>query len=168
MNANDLRGRAVVTLTNATKVGEVDDVLFDPEYREILGFRIKTSGGLIKHREAVPRENLSAIGADALTVAGPDSINSEDRFDQLLGAVTLKQVDGTKVVTESGQLLGVVRAVEIDDAVQNVLGYVLSGSLWERVRHRQPYFAADKVLRVGDAGIMIVADATAQEIEQQS
>lgn len=41
MKASDLKGRAVVTLTDAAKVGTIDDILFDAEYRAVLGFRVK-------------------------------------------------------------------------------------------------------------------------------
>lgn len=161
MKASDLKGRAVVTLSNAAKVGTVDDVYFDAQYRTVLGFRIKK--GAFSHREAVIRANVSSIGADALTVASPDVINNEDRFAELAGAATLGKVDGTKVVTESGHLLGVVKELELDDDIRSVLTYTLDASLIDRLRHREPQISGQQVLRIGEGGIMIVANSAAGE-----
>ncbi len=166
MNARDLTRRAVVNLANAQKVGEVDDILFDAAYRQVLGFRVKMSGGgIFGHTEALPRDNVSAIGRDALTIGSPDAINDEDRFAELAHAVTLKQAEGTKVVTEDGHLLGTVSALQIDDDAHTVLSYVLAGSMWERLRHNEPSFPADEVLRIGDNGIMIVSNAAGQQLQ---
>src|SRR5581483_9070423 len=98
MKASEITGRAVVTLSNAEKVGHVGDVLFDADYRRIVGFRIKR--GAFSRAEAVPRESVTAVGQDAVTVSGPDAINAEDRFGELAGAASLEQARKTKVVTE--------------------------------------------------------------------
>ena len=91
MQANELKGRAVVVLSNAEKVGQVEDVLFDAPFRQVLGFRVK-KGGLLGKTEALPRESVTSIGADALTVPSQEMINDETRFAQLAGASTLSQV----------------------------------------------------------------------------
>ena len=49
MQANELKGRAVVVLSNAEKVGQVEDVLFDAPFRQVLGFRAQ------ERRPAWPR-----------------------------------------------------------------------------------------------------------------
>src|SRR5688500_12326432 len=41
MLANDLKRRGVLALSNAEKIGQVEDVLFDAQYRQVLGFRVK-------------------------------------------------------------------------------------------------------------------------------
>jgi uncharacterized protein YrrD len=119
MQASELKGRAVVVLANAEKVGQVEDVLFDAPFRQILGFRVK-KGGLLGKTEALPRESVTSIGSDALTVASPEMINDEERFAQLGGAATLGKVIGTKVVSESGQLLGTISQLVIDYDARSV------------------------------------------------
>ena len=104
MKASDLKGRAVVVLSDAVKVGHVDDLLFDAQYREVLGLRVK-KGGLLSESEALLRSNVASVGADAVTVPSPDVINAENRFQELTGAATLTQAQGTRIVTEGGTLL---------------------------------------------------------------
>ncbi len=163
MKASDLKGRAVVTLADAAKVGQVDDVLFDAAFRQVLGFRVKK--GTFGHTDAVTRANVSAVGADALTVPSPEVINAEDRFAELAGAATTSQAHGTKVVTEGGDLLGAIVELELDDEARTVLTYTLDAPLLDKLRHRVPSFNATQVLRLGEGGIMIVPDALAAQVQ---
>ena len=162
MKATDLKGRAVVTLADAAKVGQVDDVLFDAAFRQVLGFRVKQ--GTFSHTEAVTRANVAAVGADAPTVPSPAAINAEDRFAEIAGAATTTQAHGTKVITEGGDLLGTIAELELDDEARTVLSYTLAAPLLDKLRQRVPTFDAAQVLRLGEGGIMIVPDALAAEV----
>lgn len=157
MKASDLKGRAIVTLSDAAKVGQVDDVLFDAEYRRVLGLRVKK--GHFDKAEAVSRDNVTAVGADAVTVPSPDVVNAEDRFAELSGATPLSRARGTKVITEGGDLLGTIDEIELDDQAHAVISYTLSAPLWDRIRGREPRITAAEVLRLGEGNIMIVSNA---------
>lgn len=165
MLARDLKGRAVLTLSDATKVGTIDDVLYDAEFRQVLGFRIKKS--TFSGAEALLRENVASVGRDAVTIATPEVINTENRFPSLANAATEGQGRGTKVVTEGGEFLGTVEDLEIDDQAQTVIGYLLTTSLIDRLRHRQPEIQAQQVVRLGAGGIMIVPDSVAEAVHSQ-
>lgn len=162
MQANELKGRAVVSLASANKIGQIDDVLFDAAYRMVLGFRVKR--GLLHRAEALPRASVKAVGKDAITVADESAVNSEDRFAELAGALTLARAQGTKVVTEGGELLGLVSAITLDDEAQRVVSYQLEVPLIDRLRHRVPEVRAEDVLRFGESGIMIVPDSARDQI----
>lgn len=164
MQASDLEGRAVVTLTDAAKVGSVDDVLFDAQYRRVLGFRVKK--GLIG-KEAVPRTSVQSVGADALTVSTPEALNSENRFAELAGATSLKDITDTKVVSEGGDYLGTVRGVELDDEAEYVVAYTLSAPLMDRIRHKEPRIRADMVQQIWSGGIMTVPNEVAASLQSQ-
>ena len=167
MQASDLKGRAVVALSNAEKIGQVADVLFDAPFRAVLGFRVK-KGGLLGQTEALPRDSVTSIGVDALTVPSPDVINDEDRFAELAHAATLNQVERTKVVTEGGELLGTIAHLEIDEDARRVTSYALASSLLNRVlRHEDELIKADEVLRLGEGGIMVVANAVGTRLHVQ-
>jgi len=157
MQAQELKGREVLALSNAEKIGQVEDVLFDAQYRQVLGFRVKR-GSLFGKAEAIPRESVTSIGADALTVQRPDAMNDEERFTDLAHASPLSRVEGTKVVTEGGELLGTIAHLEIDAEARKVTAYVLSSSLKDRVmRHGPESVWTHEVIRLGEGAIMTVA-----------
>lgn len=160
MNAKDLLGLAVITLSNAHKVGAVDEVLFDPEYRQVLAFRVK-QGGLMRHEEAVPRGEVTAIGDDAITISAPSAVNHLDRYPALADARTLNDLTHTKVVTEGGSMLGTVAEVRLDAQARIVERYVLDTSLLERLRREEHAILPDQIVRLGQENIMIVRDVPA-------
>ena len=162
VKASDLKGRAVVTLSDAIKVGRVTDVLLDAAYREVLGFRIKA--GTFRRPEAVSRTNVTGVGHAAVTVRSPDVINVEDRLSALAGAVTLSRARGTKVVTEGGELLGTISEIELDAEARTVTAYRLAPRLGDRLRRREPRIEARQVLRLGEGGLMIVPNSVAESV----
>jgi uncharacterized protein YrrD len=162
MNASDLKGRAIVTLSDAAKVGQVDETLFDSQYRTVVGFRIST--GVFHPNEAVLRSQVSAIGADAITLPNPSALNHEDRFPELQNAVTLGRVVGSKMVTPGGELIGTVSAVTVDDQAQNVVGYTLATSILDRMRHGKPQIGVGEVTSVGADGIMLITESAADAV----
>ncbi len=62
MRADELNGRAVVVLSTAEKIGQVDDVLFDAQFRQVLGFRVKKGRGCSARRRGAARGSVTAIG----------------------------------------------------------------------------------------------------------
>ena len=167
MQADELKGRGVLALSNAEKIGQVEDVLFDAQVRQVLAFRVKR-GGLFRKAQALLRDSVTSIGAAALTVQGPDVINDEDRFTDLAHASTLSQVKRIQVLTESGELLGTVAHLEIDDDARKVTGYGLSSSLRDRVmRHDTESVKADEVIRLGEGGVMVVPDAVVARLQAE-
>lgn len=165
MHASDLRGRAVVTLADAAKVGTVDDVLFDAQYRRVLGFRVKKS---LMGKEAVPRTKVQSVGADALIISVPEAVNAEKRFTELASATSLKDFTGTKVISEGGDYVGTIRDVELDSMAEFVVAYLLSAPLLDRMRHREPQIRADAVLCVGAGGIMTVPNEVAMNLQSRT
>ena len=167
MRANELKGRGVLALSNAEKIGEVDDVLFDAQFRQVLGFRVKR-GGLFGKAQALLRDSVTSIGAAALTVQSPDAINDEERFADLAQASTLSRVERTQVVTESGEVLGSIAHLEIDDDGRKVTAYTLSPSWRDRVLgHATEAIKADEVIRLGEGGVMVVPDAVGARLQAE-
>jgi uncharacterized protein YrrD len=159
MRAHDLKGRAVLTISDATKVGEVDDVLFDASGRNVMAFRIR--GGPIGHRAALERDRVAAVGPDAIMVSEASAVNDFKRLPALADALRLDKLRGTKVLTSGGELLGRVWDLEIDSDARRVVAYVLRGSLMLRLTNRRPVIPVGHVSHIGGAAIVVVGDTTA-------
>src|SRR5436309_488109 len=66
MKASELRGRAIVSLAEAQKLGEVDDVLLAPGQSRVAGLRIKH--GLFGPTQYLPSGDIYSVGPDAITI----------------------------------------------------------------------------------------------------
>ena len=71
-------------------------------------------------------------------------------------------------IDRSGELLGTIAHLEIDDDARTVTAYVLSSSFRDRVmRHDAETIKADEVVRLGEGGVMVVADAVGARLQAE-
>ncbi len=159
MNAKDLRGFTVVSLREGNEVGTVDDLLFDAQFRTVLGFRLAH----VEHyaTPVIVRSNVAAIGHDVITVSSLDDIMDLAQHPELQTAVDLEHITGTKVVSDKGEVLGTIDDVELDDAGQTARAYFLSRSFLERLgQQEQQKILVDRVIQVGTGGLVTVTSPT--------
>jgi uncharacterized protein YrrD len=158
MNAKDLTGFAVVSLREGNKVGTVEDLLFDAQFRTVLGFRLEHDAQYAT--PVIVRSNISAIGHDVITVSSLDDVTDLAQHPELQTAIPLDQISGTKVVSDKGDVLGTIDDIELDDAAQTAQAYLLSRSLLERLGQQQHKILVDRVIQVGTGGLMTVTSPT--------
>ena len=108
MDASMLKGMAVVAIAEGTRLGRIDEVLFDPAERRAAGLRLRGNG----HRRTVPYAEVRSVGADAVMVAS-EQIGQLPDTDGTAGLVGLRRLGHLKVVDEAGTFLGIVGSVEI-------------------------------------------------------
>jgi len=111
----DLTDLPVVSNTAAREIGRVKEVLFDPGANALFGFVVSPA-----ERELplllVPLEGIRSIGKDAitiesLTVAGPFEENLQAQEISAAGGYR----EGMNVMTESGQSVGKVDTVTVNE-----------------------------------------------------
>jgi len=162
LKASELKGRAVVALSDGATLGYVDDVLFDASYRRVLGVRVKK--GMLGHGMVVPRAVVVTVRPEAVTVPGPDTLITDNQGAEAAAAVTLSQTRGTKVVSKGGARVGTIMNIEMDDQAHVVTGYHLSVPGRHHLGRQERLMGAGQVLRVGEGGVMIVPDAVGQAL----
>lgn len=135
MWTTELRGRAVVSLLEAKKVGSVMDVFFRPQMGEIAGFAVSTGGGLAAHlpggsgdKRLVNIADVKAIGQDAVTIRDQSVLARPEQATELRDLPSAERVIGLKVVTEGGKLIGKVADIFIDPAARVVMNYRVRSS----------------------------------------
>lgn len=110
MNIAEILGRNVMDLSTATTIGRVDDIIIDPATRRVTAFRV----GKTKNPNVwLPFASLTALGADALTIAD-DTQLVEQPADAGPGIADTKVIGG-RVLTEQGREIGPLNGIDIDD-----------------------------------------------------
>ena len=176
IRATGLRGRAVVDMDAAEKLGRIDTIIIDPDARQVAGFRLSRGGSLLGNEAhtTLPATAVYAIGPDVITVRHTTNLNDDTaRFEQL---PRITDVIGRKVVSRDGRLLGVVDDVLISGPDGRIVGYHLADSdvmarlesLFVNRRHRRgSYIRADSDLRAGRELIVVPEDAVSTWEEDQ-
>lgn len=179
IRATTLRGRSVVDLDAATKLGQIEELILDLEGRHVAGLVVTQGQALLgeRHERVLPASLVNAIGPDAVTVhGGQDQDVVDDRLD---GLPWLSAIIGRKVVSHDGRLLGVIGDVLIAPEDGSIMGYALGGhhpagrleELFGGAHETNGgYVRADAELRVGPDLIVVPDDAvvTDGELDDQA
>ncbi len=138
-------GHKVVSSSDASTVGKVKGFVVDPASRSVVAIRLKkTDSG-----DTLRWSDLTAFGADAVTVTGADLIGEPD---ESVAALTDKdhKVLGKRVLTSAGDELGSVKDVDFDPDSGSVLALVLKDSA---------DVAGSRLLGVGSYAVVVRAES---------
>jgi uncharacterized protein YrrD len=162
MKASELRGRAIVSLDQAEKIGAVDDLLLDFGTNEVREFTVRP--GLLGGTKYIRAQSIRNVGPDAITI--PDRSVLEDqglRASDSPQLASLSGLLGSKVVSEQGALLGTLGDVVLDSSGLRVACFEMSGNLWDKLTGSEKTFNAMPGIRMGSQ-LVVVPDAIAQEL----
>jgi sporulation protein YlmC with PRC-barrel domain len=110
MKASDLKGMAVISLGEGTKLGEVDQPLFDLPNRRICALHVKGDSGIA----VLPFEAIERIGDDAITVVTSRVTQTPGIDSSGQGLLDLEALRKLKIVNQDGTFLGKLSDVEFD------------------------------------------------------
>ncbi len=117
MDAEALKGKAVVAVADAAKLGYVEDILFDVQGLQAAALQVRGSD----HTLAIPFAKIKHVGPDAITVDSSQvtqAVSKGDTFSALPGLGALKKL---KVVDEAGTFLGMVAGLDLDPETGRLL-----------------------------------------------
>jgi uncharacterized protein YrrD len=122
----DLRGKKIVSVTNGEIIGEVVDVLVDPQERHIAA--LVTSKGNLFRRETqmLSREDITVIGKHVILSSRPDVVRNQEDFgasDQWIAVSD--HLRGNDVVTNDGTRIGRLQDIIVNPN-GDIIGYALT------------------------------------------
>ena len=109
MNASDIKGKAVISIANGTRLGRVEDVLFDPQSLAIAAFRVSAVG----QQAVIPFGQVHSVGSDAVMVPGDDVAQWITTSSAAEGLISLDDLKHRKIVDDAGTFLGTPAAIEV-------------------------------------------------------
>jgi len=149
----ELRGLAIVDVSQGRRIGRADEVLISPSSGRLLGFVMKGIGVLRRRERVVEMADVRSIGPDAITVddaavahslrSAPDDLRAARRGDRVL--------IGKRVVTQAGRVVGTVSDCMINEGRARVSGLLLGSGLFGR----GDMVSADRILSIGPDAIVL-------------
>lgn len=161
---SDLRGLAVVTLSDGKKVGTCDDFYFDPATQQVYALRVKT--GLFGHR-ALLVTDINGIGKDAITTDNEGRLLNESENKRLSTLIFGQDLLTYKVMSASGTLIGTIGNVLLatdTPTTPRLTAFELAGGLREHLSRRYLTFPAKQVVSYG-ADVLVIPDEVARSLQ---
>jgi sporulation protein YlmC with PRC-barrel domain len=174
MKFSELKGRAVVDLDDARKIGEVEDLMVESHGHSIVSLKVRT--GLFRAAKLVPVADVKNVGADAVTIsaganpapipadmANPTASGNADQSAQQQSTssqsaegsqplIEITSILGSKVVTDTGTMVGELSDAMVDWVDLKITGYeVREGGLFAKPHE----FAATPEVTYGNKMITI-------------
>ncbi len=110
MNANDLKDMAVVSLEEGTKLGRVEQPMFDLAARQLGALQVKGGDGTF----ILPFAQIQSIGTDAITVTSSQVTQTPSSGGQTDALLDLQALKKLKIVDQAGTFLGTLSDVDVD------------------------------------------------------
>lgn len=157
MNASQINGLPVVTVSGGEDVAEVRDVIYSPEAGRLVGLTLNKRGFFSgRRREVLPAEAIHAIGRDAVMIADESKlVLPADAPDDVARPEMGRNVLGDDVLTEGGVSLGTVRDLALTvGSSGEVVGYEI-----EKASGGKGYIPLPAQLAISGAAL-VVPDVT--------
>jgi uncharacterized protein YrrD len=116
--------KALISLTEGKKLGEVRDLYFDEKLLKIVGVYLGSEGLLNKKHFAVERDNVAVMGIDAWLVKTSDVSILAETLPLAERLILYSDVRGREIMTEGGTKIASVEDV-LFDADGDIVGFAL-------------------------------------------
>jgi sporulation protein YlmC with PRC-barrel domain len=97
MKFSELKGRAVINLEDATKLGTIEDLMVDSESHHIVSIKVRT--GLFQTPQIIPVADVKNVGGDAVTISTGGMANitglASSAAQQQIAASQGSSIEGT-------------------------------------------------------------------------
>lgn len=155
MKSKDLKGKKVVSIKEGAQLGQVDDVLVDPEALRVAALHVTGKGEEV----LVPFDQVQSAGSDVVTVPSSVAAQRPRVQDEAEPLMSLGAVTKLKVVDEEGTFLGVVQGLEVDPQSGAILELQTQKATALGLGRESHTVAASEVTSVGEEMIVIQAPA---------
>lgn len=160
--ASKLISMPIMDISEGRQIGRVKDAIFDPEAHALYGLLVTADVG---GESFLNRQAIRGLGESAVTVDGETAMHpiaGETRARQLMeSGIRLR---GCKVVTETGDSLGTLDKIVLDDEgcvehYESQTGILGFGDRYE--------LRPEQVVKIGADAIVVTADSKAEADEQR-
>ncbi len=168
-------GKSVISYDAGEKFDVVEDLIFDQESNQLLGFLVREASWFTS-AQVLLFSDVQAIGVDAVITSsqgaivnnhpkkGNDQTGQMPAVSHILDHNTI--LNGSRILTMDGRDLGVIVDLYFDEATGKVEGYEVSGGLFADAYSGRSFVPAVQTLKIG-RDVAFVPIETAQLMEEQ-
>ena len=147
---SDIIGKPIVAYDTGEKVGRVRDLIFDQERNYLVALLVR-EGGFMSDARILPLVAIQSIGMHAAIVSMADEIIPAKSDPQVAAILARNNImNGTHIMTTSGQDLGKMVDLYFDETTGAIEGYEVSGGIFADAYSGRSFVPAVQTLRIGE------------------
>ena len=156
---NSLKGKTLLSLTTGNKLGRVENIFIDPVNGVLHSLTVAGGAGPAGW---IVYDRIHSFGRDAIMAESEEAVTPPDPALPG-GGRNANDLFGTKVITESGQVLGEISNIFVTLASPPFVIYELRESLLDKLLGRGFYMPASAGHALSEDGVrLLVPDAAIQ------
>jgi uncharacterized protein YrrD len=147
---SDIVGKPIVAYDTGEKIGRVRDLIFDQERNYLVALLVQEKSFMSDAR-VLPLAVIQSIGMDAAIVSKAEYIIPA-KSDRKIAAILDRNniMNGTHIMTVSGQDLGKMVDLYFDETTGAIEGYEVSGGIFADAYSGRSFVPAVQTLRIGE------------------
>jgi uncharacterized protein YrrD len=159
MTLKDLQGMAVISIDDGTKIGTISRVYIDPEKRRLVGISVDPGSSLLEvdTTKLIDVSDIHSLGPDALTIDDASKVQGNETNARWMDLLDMDRMTNDKVVSEGGEAVGGVAAVEFNPQDFALTGIEVSPGFFKTNK----LVPIDQVTTIGP-DMIIVSNAVCQ------
>lgn len=139
----------IITLHEGQHIGYVKSLILDPKSKSLAALVIDPKG-FFKDQRIIPYSKVVSVGDDAITIDKSSQVEKPANLPEILTLIKEKlSIIGTKIVTESGKVLGIADEYYIEPETGKVKEIEISGGKLEGLLNGKARLQADQLVTIG-------------------
>jgi len=156
--SKQLVGVGIVDSQNGKIIGKIDNVVFFPGCKKILGFTVYC-GKWVKKKKALLIDDVTSIGNDMIMARSGMSLVEYEKGDDFYKAIEEKcKILGLQVITNKGEELGYIEDVIINEKNYCIEGYVLTDGIVEDILKGKSIIPFKEEMIFGEDTVIVNSD----------
>ena len=162
---DELLGKSIISRSTGNKLGHVQDLIIDPVEGVVLGLAARTPD---ERTYVIDRGEVYSYGPDAVMVNSDESVSMLESSPLVGPPLAKKDLTGTKIITESGKLLGEVANLFVLPSATPLVVYEIRESLLDKLLGRARYMPASLGRAMSEKAERIVVPDDAEGLAADS
>ncbi|KLU62055.1 PRC-barrel domain protein [Peptococcaceae bacterium CEB3] len=139
----------IITLKEGQQIGYVKGLVLDAREKAVAALVVDPKG-FFKDQRIIPYSKVVSVGDDAITIDKESHVEKSAGIPELLELLKEKLgIIGTKVVTESGKILGIAAEYYVDTVTGKVTKLEVSGSKIGSLLNGRALLSAEQLVTIG-------------------
>ncbi|MFZ5595740.1 MAG: PRC-barrel domain-containing protein [Bacillota bacterium] len=159
LKSKQFNGMNVVSLEEGTQIGSVGGLVINPNSKSVAALIIDQKGWF-REQKFIPFSKVHSIGEDVITIDRSSRAEKGTSLPEILKLFKDRAVIiGSRLVTESGTVMGLVDEFYIDLKSGDIVGLEFSGGTVSNLFKGSAFLDANYIMTLG-ASIVICSDSS--------
>lgn len=155
----------VISLEEGKRIGTIKGLVINPAEKRVAALIVEQKG-LFNDQKFIPYSKIRSVGEDAVTIHHGSFVQKGDNLPEIISLVKDKcKINGARIVTESGTLLGTVDDYYVDLTSGELVGMEFSGGYVSGIFSGTAFLDIEHVLTIGKEMIVCSDEAVEKAVK---